>query len=375
MRILHVSKFADPGRGGIETFVRDLSVEQARSGHLVNVLCHHEKSRQPMLTEVIDEVRVIRSPVLCDTPLAPYAPSFTSNLRRAAASLRPDVIHLHLPGPAALSQRALPKRIPLVIHWHADVQDAHSRTVNTLYPVYRYFEKRCLSKATRIIATSMAYLAASPTLARWRAKCSVVPLSLDPARYPLLKEDRKSSDPLVLGAGRLVPHKGFKHLVQAAYLLPKVSFIIAGEGPERLKLEREIDRLGLSRRVHLPGAVGDRELQELLQHASLFCLPSTSRAEGFGTEMLEAMRYSLPVVSTAIPGSGTAWVNQDGVTGLVVPPADPQALAEAIDDILSEPDLLTRYGRAARKRFNREFAIAQVAKAVDRVYLDALASR
>ena len=375
MRILHISKFAHPVRGGIETFVRDLTAEQARQGHLVNILCHHEKPRQPMVTDVVDEVRVIRSPILCCTPFAPYPPSFTANLRRAVSSLRPDVIHLHLPNPAALSQRALPRRVPLVVHWHADVQGSSRRLVNALYPAYRYFEKRCLSKASRIIATSMAYLASSPTLTRWRSKCAVVPLGIDPARYPVAQGNGKSRDPLVLGVGRFVFYKGFKDLVQAAYLTPEASFIIAGDGPEHLRLEREIDRLGLSGRVHLPGAVSDAELARLLQHATLFCLPSTERAEAFGVALLEAMRYGLPLLSTAIPGSGVGWVNQDGITGRVVPPGDPQALAEAIDDMLSEPEMMRKYGIEAKQRFDREFCIAQIARAVNRVYLDALGSR
>jgi len=370
MKILHISKFAHPERGGIETFVRDLSVRQARNGNTVTVLCHQARPglRRDALTE--NGVTVVRAPILCSLAFAPISPSFPLLLHRVVREMRPQVIHLHLPSPAALLHAVFPKDTPLIVQWHADVLGSPSLRLRTLYPLYHILERRCLAKAARIIASSSMYLDSSPVLAEWKGKCSVIPLGLDRDRYPA-DATAKSATPLVASVGRFTYYKGFEYLVRAAQLVPGADFVIAGDGPLRQSIRREVDRLGLGDRVRLPGAISDDELRALLQRATLFCLPSVDRGEAFGMSQLEAMRYGLPIVATAIPGSGTGWVNRDGVTGRVVPPASPEALAEAIREILDNPALARGFGEAAGQRFDECFTIDRVAGALDDVYRQA----
>ena len=366
MRILHVSKYQ--AMGGVETLVRDLSAEQARQGHAVTVLCHRMAPLGPTAFGREGGVDIVRCPVLFRTALLPVAPLFGRCLRRTIARFRPDVIHLHMPNPAALFLSALPPDAPLVVHWHADVEGSSSPLVRALHPLYRPFERRTLARAARIVATSPPYLDSSPTLAPWRDRCVVVPPGLDPERYP---EDRAAAaavPPLVLAAGRFVFYKGFEFLVRAAGMVPEATFVLAGDGPVRARVAGEVDRLGLRNRVELPGRVSDAELRALMQRASLFCLPSVDRGEALGITLVEAMRYGLPLVSTAIPGSGTAWVNQDRETGRVVVPSDPQALAGAIREILGDPAAAARYGAAGRTRFTDVFLAAGAARAMERVY-------
>ncbi|MDD3313309.1 glycosyltransferase [Pseudodesulfovibrio sp.] len=368
MKILHIGKFAHPARGGIETFVRDLSVRQACDGNVVTALCHQERPGLPgdVLTE--NGVTIFRASILCSLAFAPIAPSFPLLLRRIVRETRPQVVHLHLPSPAVLFHAFLPKDVPLIVQWHADVLGSPSRRLQVLYPFYRVFERRCLAKAARIIASSPPYLESSPVLAEWKGKCRVIPLGLDRNRYPEDATATKAVPPLVVSVGRFAYYKGFEHLVRAARLVTGVDFVIAGDGPLRESIRREVERLGLVDRVRLPGAVSDAELHVLLQRAALFCLPSVDRGEAFGMSQLEAMRYGLPIVATAIPGSGTGWVNRDGVTGRVVPPASPEALAEAIQGILDNPELARGFGEAARLRFEECFAIDRVAGALADVY-------
>ena len=369
MRLLHITKYAHPEKGGMETFVRDLTAEQARRGHAVAVLCHQAASLRPTTNERADGITTIRCATLCATPFTPIAPAFPLRLGDALRQERPDVIHLHLPNPAVLFQALLPANVPLVVHWHADVQGSANAVIRTLYPAYRFFEQRCLSRADRIVATSVPYLESSPSLAPWRDKCAVVPLGLDADRYPE-KSTPRPRRPLVLGVGRMAFYKGFEHLVRAAALVRKATFVIAGDGPKRRDIENEIKRLGLEDRVFLPGRVSDADLRRYLQAASVFCLPSVDRGEAFGVSLLEAMRYGLPLVTTSIPGSGTGWVNQDRKTGLVVPPAAPEKLAQAIRHILDDPERAGQYGLAARERFEDEFTIARTARSMDEIYTD-----
>lgn len=368
MRILHVSKYA--ASGGVETLVRDLAAEQARQGHAVTVLCHRRTPLVRTDSRRENGVDFIRCAVLCRTPLLPVAPLFHRCLKRAVREARPDVVHLHMPNPAVLFLSALPEAIPLVAHWHADVAGSTSPLVRTLYPLYRPFERRALARADRIAATSEPYLASSPTLAPWRDKCVVAVPGLDPERYPVAGDASRPERPLVLAAGRFVFYKGFEFLVEAAERVPEADFILVGDGPARARVARRVERLGLSDRVVLPGRVSDSQLCAYMQRATLFCLPSVDRGEAFGMVLLEAMRYGLPLVSTAIPGSGAAWVNRDRETGRVVPPADPQALAGAVRDLLKDPETARQYGAAGRKRFEEEFVAGSTAEAMDRLYKD-----
>jgi glycosyltransferase involved in cell wall biosynthesis len=132
--------------------------------------------------------------------------------------------------------------------------------------------------------------------------------------------------------------------------------VIVGTGPLRADLERQIAALGATDKVILAGRQSDAALHALFRRSELFCLSSIERSEAFGVVLVEAMSHGLPIVATQIEGSGVSWVNQDGVTGLNVPVGDPQALADACNQILSSPELRERFARGARQRFEREFA-------------------
>lgn len=370
MKILHISKFAYPERGGIESFVRDLTARQKGDGHDVSVLCHHANSGLRTDTSVSEAISITRAHVACSLSFAPLSPAFPFLLRRIIRKKQPSVLHLHLPNPAVLFSSLLPRDIPLIVQWHADVLGSPSKRVAALYPAYRIFENQCLAKATRIIASSPPYQESSPVLSRWKDKCRVVPLGLDQSRYPLDPSATRVTPPLIASVGRFTYYKGYEHLLRAAALTPDAEFVIAGDGPLLPGLRSEVQRLGLTDRVRLPGGISDNELHALLQTASIFCLPSVDRGEAFGMSQLEAMRYGLPLVSTAIPGSGTGWVNQDRITGFVVPPASPEALAEAFRKLLHHPGLADSMGQAARQRYEDNFTIGQVAEAMDRIYAE-----
>lgn len=373
MRILHISKFSYPVHGGIETFVNDLSCAQAQMGHDVKILCHHDKANRKTSVNTENGVTVTRVMVNCNLSFAPLSFSFSKQLKKEINSSKPDVIHMHLPNTSVFLCNSVPENIPCIIHWHADVQGSSNPCIKLLYPFYRFFEQRCLSKADRIIVTSPPYLEASSSLIKWKNKCSIIPLGLNTGRYPELKHLRQNP-PMVLSVGRFAYYKGFEYIVRAASRLPEVKFIIAGDGPNYDKIKTEVEKRGLTGRVILPGRVTDSELHSLLQKASLFCLPSIDRAEAFGVVLLEAMTYSIPIISTSISGSGTGWVNKHEVTGLVVPPKDPASLAEAIKTVLSDSATAAEYGNAGRIRLEEKFKIDQVAKKIDRLYRQVIES-
>jgi glycosyltransferase involved in cell wall biosynthesis len=153
----------------------------------------------------------------------------------------------------------------------------------------------------------------------------------------------------------LTGHKDHATLVEAMALLrprlPEARLVIAGEGELRPALEAQVGARGLADRVVFAGFRHD--LDRLLPAFSVFCL--SSRLEGLGTSLLDAMAFGLPVVATAAGGIPEAV--EDGVTGRLAPPRDPAALADALADVLGDDGRRRAYGEAGRRRFLERFTV------------------
>lgn len=172
---------------------------------------------------------------------------------------------------------------------------------------------------------------------------------------------------MVIGTvGRLEPVKGFPYLLEALAQLapayPAVHLLIVGDGPERTALEAQAHRLGLGERVIFAGHRTDVPL--LMGGMDLFVLPSIW--EGMPNVVLEAMAAGLPVVATAV--GGTPEIVVEGETGLLVPPRDPAALAEAMERLLADPALRLQMGRAGRDRVQQYFDIERTIRLNEELY-------
>jgi len=205
-------------------------------------------------------------------------------------------------------------------------------------------------------------------------KITQVPNAVALDRFPraVSPAPARPTDPAVphtvLTVARLDPQKGLHDLVAAAALVPEARVMVVGEGPERPALETEIARLGLGDRVHLLGFRSD--VPDLLAASDLFVLPSLF--EGLPLSILEAMAAGKPVVATAIGGNDEAVV--DGATGLLVPPGDPQALADAIRALLRDPERRRRLGEAGRRRAEAEFSATAMVRRIAAIYDELLAA-
>jgi len=174
---------------------------------------------------------------------------------------------------------------------------------------------------------------------------------------------------IVLTVARLDEQKGHRYLLEAAALVPEVTFVLSGDGPERGALEAQAKALGLENRVNFLGY--RRDVPALLASCDVFVLPSIY--EGFPLSVLEAMAAGRPVVATAVGGTAEAVIHNQ--TGLLVPPADSAAIASAIRNILSDPPIARRLGAAGKARVHQEFSAEATVQRLAQAYEDLLDSR
>lgn len=378
--ILHVGKFFPPFRGGLELYLRDLVAALGALGVTSAILVHrHDRSVRAEEDAVAlggRPVRLVRAGTWFTLLFAPVSPAFPLLLRRLIATTRPDLLHLHLPNPSAFWALFLPsaRRLPWLVHWHADViTTSQGWPMKLMYALYRPFERAVLKRARAIIATSPPYLESSQPLQPWRSKCRVVPLGRDPAGLagndPLDAAGGEQRTGLrVLAVGRLTYYKGFSYLLEAAAQFDTLRVDLVGDGDRAAELRSLAQSLGLLDRVAFHGTVDDATLARLMSRCDCLCLPSIERTEAFGMVLLEAMSFGKATVVSDIQGSGMGWVVEHGVTGLKVPPADAGALAAAFEQLEADREALRAMGARGRERFGRLFEISRSADGVIETY-------
>ena len=360
LRVLHVGKYYPPHRGGMESHLEALCGELKRSIDTEIVVASSNGSRTS--EELLDGLRIARLGKLFSLRSAPFCPQMVREIRASKA----DLVHLHLPNPGAiLAYIASGHRGRLVLTYHSDIvrQKVLSRFFD---PILQYV----LNRADAIIVTSSNYIRSSYILPLYEKKCRVIPFGIPVERFQRpdaaeVARLRKQFGPrIVLGVGRLVYYKGFEHLI-AAMKFVEGRLIIVGSGPLHDVLRQQAESCGVSERVTFLTDVQD--VRPYYQAADVFVLSSVARSEAFGIVQLEAMACGKPIVNTNLD-TGVTSVSIAGVSGLTVPPADPEALGSAINSLLDNPLRSSAYGRAGQFRVKQHFNLQAMARRTLAVY-------
>ncbi|MEO3386171.1 glycosyltransferase [Mesorhizobium sp. CAU 1741] len=262
-----------------------------------------------------------------------------------------DIVHYHFPWPYMDIAHFLARHgKPTVVTYHSDVVRQ-----KLLLQAYKPLMHAFLKRVDRIVATSPNYVASSPVLKTYREKTSVIPIGLGP-------QSREMLDPAVveswrarvgqdffLFVGALRYYKGLGFLIDAARATG-LPVVVVGEG----EMGADLLAAGLPN-LQLVGSVDDADRAALLELSRAFVFPSHLRSEAFGVALLEAARAGRPMISCEI-GTGTSYVNKDGETGIVVPPADAAALGAAMQKLHQDRELARAMGAAAHERFCNIFS-------------------
>ncbi len=295
---------------------------------------------------------------------------------------RPDVVHLHLLKARLLGGLAARlARVPLIVEtFHGTLfADYYHPVVSRLLV---WLERGLARLMDGVVAVSDAV---ADELRRLRVtpdeKITVIPLGLNLEPFleavppGILRRQLGIGEevPLIGMVGRLVPIKGLRYFVEAAAEMARrlapVRFVIVGDGSERPALERQVSRAALGGQVHIVG--WRRDLERVYPDLDVVML--TSLNEGTPVSLIEAMAAGRAVVATRV--GGVPDVVQHGVTGLLVPPRDAHALAEATLSLLQDPGTRRRLGEAARRAVFPHFAAERLARDVDAYYRRLLGRR
>ena len=294
-------------------------------------------------------------------------------LSRVIRRLRPDVVHAHDPhgvamGALALSMSTGPVRPRLVASRRVDFHLKGNALSRWKYRQVDCFI--CASDAIRemVIADGMP-----------AARTVTVHEGIDVDRVAAAPSANLHADfwlphhaPLVGNVAALVPHKGQRHLIDAAAIVvrqvPDARFVIAGEGELQESLERHIHELRLTKHVFLAGFRPD----VLSLHKAFDIFAMSSVTEGLGTSLLDAMACAKPIVATAV--GGIPEVVADGETGILVPPRHHEAMADAIVSLLNNEPRRRAMGTAGLARVRQRFTAERMVMDTLRVY-ESLESR
>lgn len=347
MKIVHTE--ASCGWGGQEIRILEEAKGLAARGHDVHLLCPPEAR---IFTEA-PRFGVNVTPL----PIGRKKLKGVLAMRRWLKEHRPDIINCHSSTDSWLSALAcasLGNAAPIV------------RTRHISAPVHNNASTRWLyTKATAHIVTTGESLRATliEKNAFPPALLTSVPTGIDPERYrpgnqaeariQLAGYGISPNETLLVIVATLRSWKGHLYLLEALKDLTNTRLAIVGDGPYRPSIEARVHELDLGERVVFAGQ--QQDVTPWLRAADIFVLPSYAN-EGVPQAVLQAMMSGRPVVSTTV-GAITEAV-RDGVTGLIVPPRNPQALGKALSQLIQAPELAETMGQAGRQRaldlFSRE---------------------
>lgn len=363
MKILQVNKMYTPDIGGVETVCQQYSDLYA-DNHDVTVLCIHKGFKFFGTTQIINNVKVIRCSSLGMFFSMPVSLTFLFNF--IFQYIKCDIVFIHLPFPLAdlsLVFTCFIKR-KLLLVWHSDIVK-QGMLKKLLSPILN----RTIRKADKILVTSPKMLEFSDSLQYSKAKCIVIPLSIDAKKIRQLVADdsavfndlewfceHKPIDGLFFG--RLCYYKGVNVLLDMLLKAKQNGFtpriVIAGRGEFSNIVDDFVKKNMLTNVFFINRFLTEKEKYCLINKSKCFLFPSVEVSEAFGITQLESMCLGVPVINTSL-ASGVPWVSLHNITGLTVSPKNAQQLLDAFTALISDKTMLHNLSVNAVNRVDSEF--------------------
>lgn len=324
-------------------------------------------------TEILPSgVTVHRLPYKFTLSNSPISAGWYRELKRIITETNPDVININIPVPGLgdLTTLVAGDR-PVVIYYHFGSMKKGDRILDSIIWLYESLFLPISLRRAKYIACGTTYVR-DGILRGFRKKTSLIPPGVDTRRFH--PATRRVTHPNVLYVGSLNlsdQHKRFQDLLEACVILqnefPELHLSAVGGGDGRAMCEELAAELGISHLVRFRGRLEAEALAEAYRDAAVLAVPSLR--ETFGMVITEAMASGLPVV--AVNGGGVPDVVDDDEDGILVPPRDPQALADALRRILADPERGDVLGQAGRTKVIERFEWSQQIASMNRILVAA----
>jgi glycosyltransferase involved in cell wall biosynthesis len=354
-----------PFYGGVEKYVLELSKKLVMLGNEVTVACADEPHSE---SEDVQGIKVIRLPYIVKVANT----NITPHLFRTLIRENFDVVHTHIPTPWSADVSALVsmlKRKPLCVTYHNDLT---GKGINSV--VARLYNSTLLHlvlwRAKTIVVTQPKYTEYSSHLKLHRRKIAIVPPGVtEPINFA---EPERKVD-CVFFMSVLDKHHDYKGLdvllqamVKVRIVRSSAKLLIGGGGESIYKYRLLAERLGIIDFVEFLGVLSDQELADIYRTSSIFVLPSLNKLEGFGIVALEALSFGTPVITTHVAGSSDFIARNRA--GLIVPPADIDALSDAILTLLEDRSEARLMGERGAAAVSQEFSWDSIARRIVEAY-------
>jgi glycosyltransferase involved in cell wall biosynthesis len=365
VRVLHIYKtYQTETVGGAGEVMRQLSLAAMRHGVQSRVLTLSHHPNPPEINDC--GIPVTRFPIDFSLASTDFSWKALTDFKRITADS--DILHYHFPWPYGDFMHFVNRPTQkVVVTYHSDIVK-QKNLMRAYAPLMRWF----LGRADAIVATSPNYIATSSVLQRYGDKTLAIPIGLDDSLCPKPSAETLANLKARIGhekffgfVGVLRYYKGLHYLMEAnrGVDLPTV---IAGAGPKEAELKAQAAALGLKNTIFL-GRITDEEKVALQQLNLATIFPSHLRSEAFGISLLEGAMHGKPLISSDI-GTGSSYINQNGVTGIAVPPENPEALRAAMLQLWQHPAQVASMGAAARIRYETMFTADVMAKTYAKLY-------
>jgi len=368
IKVLHVYKTCFPyTQGGIEEVIRQLTIETTKLGVNNRIICLSQKCEKKEVIQ-IDGAEVHCYPLLFEIASCGFSLQLFKDFKRHTQWA--DIIHYQTPWPFADMLHVFNRiKTPSIITYQSDIVRQ-----KYLLQIYKPLMHCFLGQVQAIVTSSENYLNSSEVLKRYKYKTSVIPNGIAniPGKYSQLEKNKvqqelvnKVGDDFFFFMGVLRYYKGLSYLLTA---LKEVDYVIviAGAGPEELKLKKQADELGLKNVIFL-GFVSELEKEILYQLSKAVIFPSCERTEAYGITLVEAALHQRAMISTELK-TGTSFINKNGETGVVVAPKNSEQLRAAMDKLYKNEELTRKMGLAAYQRYQKLLTSQLMAEAYVKLY-------
>ncbi|NQT30635.1 MAG: glycosyltransferase family 4 protein [Candidatus Saganbacteria bacterium] len=386
MKIAMLVPFFYPHTGGTEKYVKDLSIALTRAGHEVTVITTNlPADKKAKHEEEMNGFKVIRLPAI---NMFSYLP-VTKKKFKLGMLKGFDLVHCHVPSFGFLREVVDKVAQPIVVTYHCDVTVSEKYSgvavpgffVKGVEHSSNVYARMLLKHADVVYNTTQTYAETSPVLKHMKG-IRHIPIGIfhdhiDEMQKKIGLSEKDKNPRQILWLGRMAGNKGCDYMVKAMPKIlaqfPDTKLVICGDGEERAHINSLIDKFGIRDSIEMYGIVDFEKLVELFYKSLVYVFPSINRLEAFGIVQLEAMANYTAVISSDIPGPNA--VMEIGETGLLVPKQDPEAISDAVNSMLGDPERAIEMGKAGRRLVETKYDWKNIAQQVVDLYKEALAKK